>query len=401
MVKVLAENSSHFKTLQEITQSISSDCPLDVLYQRIVEAVVRVTTADACLMYLLDTQGENLVLVASKNPLPPSCRSIKLKLGEGITGWVGKEKKPLALAERAYEDSRFKLYSCLPEDRYEAFLSVPMVTKNRLVGVINAQHKKPHEYGKEDVLLVWMVAGQVAGVVENARLLEQAKTRAAQLEALAEISSTVSSGKYLKEILDIVVSVTAKMMGSRICSVMLLDEKYKELTIKATQSLSAEYRNKANIPLGAGISGKVALTKKPLAVADVRKDTEYRFVEIAQKEGLCSLLSVPMLLKEKVVGVINCYTSKPHRFSQEEIGILQAIANQCAVAVGNASLAQRASSIEDQLESRKWVERAKGILMKKGGLSEDDAYHLLRKKSMDIRKPIKEVAQVIVLASAH
>ncbi len=276
---------------------------------------------------------------------------------------------------------------------------MPMVSKNRLVGVINAQHKKPHEYGKEDVLLVWMVAGQIAGVVENARLLEQAKTRATQLEALAEIGSTVSSGKYLKEILDIIVSVTAKMMGSRICSVMLVDEKHKELMIKATQSLSADYRNKANISLGSGISGKVALTKKPMVVADVRDDKEYCFQEIAQKEGLCSLLSVPMLIKEKVVGVVNCYPSKPHRFSDEEIEILQAIANQCAIAVENAALTQRASSIEEQLESRKWVERAKGILMKKGGLSEDEAYHLLRKKSMDIRKPIKEVAQVIVLAA--
>ncbi len=101
MVKVLAENSVHFKTLQEITQSISSDCPLDVPYQRIVEAVVRLTASDACLMYLLDSQGENLVLAASKNPLPPSCRCIKLKLGEGITGWVGKGEKPLAITQQA------------------------------------------------------------------------------------------------------------------------------------------------------------------------------------------------------------------------------------------------------------------------------------------------------------
>ena len=240
---------------------------------------------------------------------------------------------------------------------------------------------------------------QVADALENAGLREQAKLKTLQLDALSQVSSTVSSGKYLAEILDIVVSVTAKLMGTRICSVMLLDEKHNELVIKATQSLSDEYRNKPNIPLGTGISGNVALERKPRVVADVRKDTEFKFVEIAKKEGLCSLLSVPMLVKDNVVGVINCYTSKPHRFSEDETKVLQAIANQCAVAVENSALVQRASGIEEELQARKWVERAKGILMKQRGLSEEDAYKLLRKKSMDIRKPMKEVAQVIVLAS--
>ncbi len=398
MVKIFTKKNKSIKTLEAVTSSISSDLPMDVLYERIVDAVVRITQADACLLYQLHPDETHLELKASKNPIPPSCRSLTLELGEGITGWVAREKKPLAITQRAYEDKRFKLFTNLPEDRYEAFLSVPMVSKDRLIGVINAQHIAPRSHENEEVLLVWMVAQQVAGALENARLLQQAKVKASQLEALSQISSTVSSGMYLKEILDIIVSVTAKLMDSNICSVMLLDEKYKELTIQATQSLSEAYRNKMNIPLGVGISGKVALTKKPRIIGDVRKDAEYRFSDIAIKEGLCSLLSVPMLVKEKVVGVINCYTSKLHRFSEDQVKVLQAIANQCAVAVENAHLLERASLVEEELDARKWVERAKGILMRKQGLSEEDAYRLLRKKSMDIRKPMKEVAQVIVLA---
>ena len=177
MVKVLAENSGHFKAMQEITQSISSDCAMDVLCQRIVDAVVRVTAADACLMYLLDAAGGNLVLAASKNPLPPNSRSIRLKIGEGITGWVGREKKPLAIAERAYEDSRFKLFSSLPEDRYEAFLSVPIIFKGRTTSVINVQHKNPHKYSANTVKLITTIAKQVGGVIEHARLYEETKKK--------------------------------------------------------------------------------------------------------------------------------------------------------------------------------------------------------------------------------
>ncbi len=229
--------------------------------------------------------------------------------------------------------------------------------------------------------------------------VQQARDNSRQLDALAQISSSLSSGKYLREILDSIVGVTAQWLGSRICSVMLLDEKSQELVIKATQSLSETYRNKPNISVGMGISGNVALIKQPIIVEDVRKDKRFRFGGIAQKEGLCSLASIPMLIKDRLVGVINCYTAKPHVFQANEIKVLQAIANQCAVAVENAQLKEKALSAEEELDARKWVDRAKGILMKKGGLSEDEAYKLLRKKSMDIRKPMKEVAQVIVLAA--
>ncbi len=251
----------------------------------------------------------------------------------------------------------------------------------------------------EELSVLSQVKQSIGTDVPLKDFIQQAQDNSRQLDALAQISSSLSSGKYLREILDGIVGVTAQWLGSRICSVMLLDEKSQELVIKASQSLSESYRNKPNIPVGTGISGKVALSKQPIIVEDVRKDKRFRFAAIAQKEGLCSLASIPMLIKDKLVGVINCYTAKPHVFQASEIKVLQAIANQCAVAVENAQLREKALSAEEELDARKWVDRAKGILMKKGGLGEDEAYKLLRKKSMDIRRPMKEVAQVIVLAA--
>ncbi len=399
MPVAMVKKRNHIKILKDITRSLGEDPSLEALSSRIAESVAQLVSADACLLYLLEEDGEYLVLKSSNRGLPPNAQDVKLKLGEGITGWVARERKPLALPQHAYQDPRFKLFPDLPEDRYEAFLSVPMISKNSLVGVINVQHMRPHFHEEEEIMLVGLLAQQVAGAVESARLHGQAHTQSVQLEALSQISSAVSSGKYLGDMLSLVVSVTAKVMGSRICSVMLINEKYRELNIAATQSLSDAYRSKPNIPLGAGISGKAAAQKKPIAVADVRSDPEYRFGDIARKEGLCSLLSVPMLIKDRAVGVINCYTSQYHHFTGEEIKMLQSIANQCAVAVENNLLQEKADSMEEQLEARKWVDRAKGILMKKSGLSEEEAYNLLRKKSMDIRKPLKEIAQVIVIAA--
>jgi len=220
-----------------------------------------------------------------------------------------------------------------------------------------------------------------------------------QINALTKISKAIASDIYLEDILHLIVTLTAEMMGSNICSLMLIDEEKKELLIKATQSVSEEYNKKPPLKLGEGIAGKVAKENKPIAVKDVTKEKEYKHKDIAKKEGLCSLLCVPLAAKGKVIGVINCYTSTPHEFSETEINILTSVANQAAVAIENAELMVKSKVIQEELETRKRIERAKGILMRDEGLTEEQAYLKIRKYSMDNRKTMREVAEAIILAA--
>ena len=220
-----------------------------------------------------------------------------------------------------------------------------------------------------------------------------------QIKALTKISKAIASDIYLEDILRLIVTVTAEMMGSNICSLMLIDEKNKELVIRATQSISEEYNKKPPLKIGEGIAGKVAKENKPIAVKDVTKEKEYKHKDIAKKEGLCSLLCVPLAVKGKVIGVINCYTSTPHDFTETEINILTSVANQAAVAIENAEFMVKSKVIQEELEIRKRIERAKGILMKEEGLTEEEAYLKIRKYSMDNRKTMREVAEAIILAS--
>lgn len=194
-----------------------------------------------------------------------------------------------------------------------------------------------------------------------------------------------------------IVTVTAEVMGSKICSLMLLNRSGKELEIKATQSVSENYNKKPNIKLGEGIAGIVAKYGKPITVLDVRKDERYINREIAKKEKLCSLLSVPLIYKGSVMGVLNCYTAKPHRFNKNEINILMSIANQAAVVIENFRLVVESEVIKEELETRKVIEKAKGILMRKGSLTEEAAYNLIRKYSMDNRKSMREISEAIIL----
>ncbi|MBU2528793.1 GAF domain-containing protein [bacterium] len=403
MAEVKAQTIKNLKNelqiLHNTAQLISSSIEINDVLEQILELVTGLTKADSCLIYLYDKKNNELVLRASKKAHPEMLGKIKLKIGEGITGWVAKEKKPISISSGAYKDKRFKKFANLPEDKYEAFLSIPILSKNEVIGVLNAQNIRKRVYKSSIVELLFTVAKYMGSALVNSLVYGELKKKAEQIELLSEVSRTIVSNKYLEEILHLIVTMTAQVMGSKICSIMLVDEKKQELVIAATQSLSARYKNKPNIRIGQSVSGMVVEEKKAITVLNVVEEPGYMFPEIAGKEGIVSLLSVPMMIKDRVVGVINSYTAKAHRFSAEEISILQAIANQSAAAIESTRLNQDILAAKESLLERKIIERAKGILMKKNNISEEAAYKMMRQKSMDMRKSMKEISQALILAS--
>lgn len=217
-------------------------------------------------------------------------------------------------------------------------------------------------------------------------------------DLLYEVSRAITSNRYVEEILLLVVGMTADLMGSKICSLMLLDEEKQELVIKATQSLSEHYRTKPPIKVGESVVGRVVQKKVPIAVRNVAVESGYKYPEIAKEEGLCSLISVPMMIKNRVIGVLNCYTTTEHEFGEEEIQLLVGVANQAAVAIENTHLLADKILAVEALEARKRIERAKGILMKRHSIGEGEAYRMLQKRSMDKSHSLKEIAEAIILS---
>lgn len=397
--QALREKTREADVLHRISESISSTLDLEAVLRHIVEVVVEVTKADACLLYLLSESREELILRASKNPHPKLIGRITIGLGEGITGWVARERTRVVIPSNASDDPRFKFFHNLPEDRYQAFVSVPILAKKEVVGVINVQHKRPRQYRSDELALLSTIATQVGGAIENARLYTEMRRKALQLDTLSQVSETLASNRLIEDVLQLIVTMTAQMMNSKICSLMLLDPPSGELRIMATQSLSELYRRKSNLKVGQSISGRAVQERRPVIVLDVTRERDYMYPEIARKEGLCSLLSVPMLIRDRAIGVINSYTSIPHVFSSEEIKVLQAIANQAAIAIENTKLVEKSFEMQEALEVRKLVERAKGLLMQAKGITEEQALRLIQRQSMDTRKSMREVAEAVILAS--
>jgi signal transduction protein with GAF and PtsI domain len=394
----LKQKDQEIALLHEIARIVNSTVALEDLLKKLCDMIVRQMDADACLIYLFEENKDELVLRGSHQPHPQQLGRVKLKVGEGVTGWVAEKRKPVAIAKQASEDPRFKPFGKLQEDQYEAFLSVPVTLKNELIGVLNVHHKKAHAHSPAEVQLAEHISEEIAGAIDHARIIQEAQQKSRAIQTLAKMSQTITQGAYLQEILQLIVTMTAEMMGSKICSLMLLDEKGKELRIAATQSLSEEYRSKPPLQMKGSVSGRALTEKRAIIVSDVTADPQYAYPDIAKKENLRSVLVVPMLLKEKAVGVLNCYTSDVHDFSSEEIDLVQAVANQAAVAIEHTRAMEQAVAAQEALETRKLVERAKGILMRQQGFTEDAAFRLIQRQAMDRRTSMKEVAEALILS---
>jgi signal transduction protein with GAF and PtsI domain len=226
------------------------------------------------------------------------------------------------------------------------------------------------------------------------------KTYDSYIKALNDISRAITSDLFLADILKLIVLVTAKVMDVEICSLWLVDEEEKDPKIRlaATQALDPEYVKDRALNLHEGVVGFVVSTNKMLFLENVLDDPRFKEKEMAANLGLVSMLGAPLCIKEnQVIGVLNCFTKHRHIFTDAQIALVSSVANQASLAISNARLIVRAQVIEEELKTRKKIERAKEILMVQKNLTGDMAFRWLQKKSMDTRKTMREIAEAIIL----
>jgi GAF domain-containing protein len=219
-----------------------------------------------------------------------------------------------------------------------------------------------------------------------------------ELNLLHRISQVLGFDLGLSDVLQVIVSVTADLTESKIVSILLFDEQSRSLSIAATQSLSASYRDKPSVAVDKSVSGKAILTKNPQVIVNVQEEETFGFREVAKQEGIIGMLSVPMLIRGQAIGVINSYSATPRVYSEDDIKMLSLVASQAAIAIENARLQAATAAFQEDLEVRKLVSRAKALLVKKRGLDEPAAHRYIQKESMNRRKPMREIAEAILLS---
>ena len=221
------------------------------------------------------------------------------------------------------------------------------------------------------------------------------------VKALMDISQAITSDLFLEDLFKLIVMVTAKVTGAEICSLWLVDENANPplIRLKATQSFDPEYVKDRALLLHEGVVGYVLSTQRPYLIADVKNNDKFKEKEMASSLGLVSMASIPLQKKEgKIIGVLNCFTCQPHDFSETDINMLSAVANQAALAIHNTELIIKTRVIERELQERKQIERGKEILMDRRRMSGDEAYRWIQKRSMDTRKSMLAIAEALILS---
>lgn len=176
----LERTEQQLRLFQKVSRLMVRDLSLHEVLQSITGLVVDFMQCDSCLIYLLD--GNELVLCSTNHPNPDPVGKIRLRMGEGLTGWVAKERRFVAIAKQAYLDPRFKHFASLKEDTFEAFLSAPVIVRNRVVGVMNVQHRQPHAYSGEEMEALTTLGEQVGCLLVLSGMTPDAVERACHVD---------------------------------------------------------------------------------------------------------------------------------------------------------------------------------------------------------------------------
>ena len=346
--EALDARASETAALRRISEATGQVVTTDDILPLIAEVALEVTGTESALVYLFNEAHDTLVLrAATDEPIKPLIGKLRLKMGEGITGWVAREKKHVALASEAWSDERFKFLPDLNEDRYQSILSVPLIWRGECIGVVNVRTQAPHDYTKTQVQLLSAIASQVAGSIHASRKVRNAEKSATHLSTVAEVSRTITSNLYLEEILQLAVAATAQTLNFKIVALRLVDEEKQQLIIKAVHATSKDYARRPPLHIGEGLAGKAVETGKVVTVLDVKKSPDYKFGDIAREQNLTSLACVPLKVRDRVIGVLNCYTDRPHEFTQDELAVLSTLGNQVAVAIENAKLMVKGALLQE------------------------------------------------------
>jgi len=332
--------------LREIAQALSTAWDLDTTLDLIARKTTEVMHVDSCTIYLLDPDAQTLRLRATTGLAQRSLGRATLNVGEGMTGHAVRRNRPV-YASKAHDEPHVTWVDDTDEIAFQSLAAVPLAIEAEAIGALNVQTITAHEYSDEEIQILSLIADLAAGALAKARLYDSQRRQIEELRALAEISEVVTSPQYLSDILDVVTGMAAKVMNAAVCSIFLLDETGQYLALRSAKRATNPYRHRPPLSIGEGVIGQVATSGQSLYIADVRVDPRYVGKALARSEGLVSLLSVPLSVRQRVIGVFNCYTSQEHHFSDEQQALFLTLANQTALAIENAQLVTNAAMVRE------------------------------------------------------
>lgn len=331
------------QVMQEVQRVSSGNFSIQEMLELFMDVTLRTTNTDAGSILILDAETNELTFEVVRGPKSEGLKNLRVKLGEGIAGWVAKAGQSV-LSEDVSKDHRFtgviaKQIKVTPH----SILCVPLKGKGRILGVlevITRNMKKPFAY--EDLSAMDSLALQIGMVMENASLFSQHNEEIRRLEALSSASGVVNSSLDLKVLLKLLMELAAKTLHAEASAILMVDEQSGDLIFEVATGEKSDQMKEIRVPKGHGIAGAVAESGKPLLIPDASKDERF-FKKADEKTSFVTrnMIAVPLIARGKCIGVMEVLNRLGgHTFSTEDMELLQALGHQSAIALQNAQLFQ-------------------------------------------------------------
>jgi signal transduction protein with GAF and PtsI domain len=329
-----------------MARALSAAWDLDSTLDLIARKTTEVMHVDSCSIYLLEPGGEWLRLQASTGLAKRAVGRATLRVGEGMTGYAVQRNQPV-FATDAPNDPHFKWVDEAEESSFHSLMAVPLTIEAQVIGAMNVQTRLRYPFGPDDVEVLALIGDLAAGALAKAQLYDKQRQQIAEMRAVAQVSEVITSPQYLDDMLDVVTEMAAQVMDTAVCSIFLLDETGAYLEMRSARRNNHSYQFRPPLPVNQGVIGQVVASGAPIYVADVRSDERYLGHELARQEGLVSLLSVPLSVRDRVIGVLNAYTRQTRVFTAEQQSLLTTLANQTALAIENARLVTNTAVVRE------------------------------------------------------
>src|SRR5215470_4796693 len=327
--------------LIEVADVLNTTLELDTLLQRVAEVVKRVIDYEIFSILLLNERAQELRFRFQIGHLPEVADRIRVKVGEGVTGRAAKERRAVLVDDVTKETQYIE---AVPRVRSE--LAVPLITKNKVIGVIDLEAREPSYFKEEHARLLGLIASRIAVSIENARLYTRIARQANTLALLTEISRELTSILNVDQLLKRVGDLLLKIIDYQMFSILLLDDAKQKLVHRFSVRFKENVQLKHDIPLGHGLVGAAALEKRAILVPDVSRDHRYIKVNAETRSELC----VPLIYKDNVIGVLDLEHTRRGYFHEDHVRAVSTLAAQIAIAIENATLYERLAREEQRME---------------------------------------------------
>src|SRR5437773_9357818 len=289
------------KLLYQVSNVIHSTLEPHKALQLIVDEAVQLMRASSGSVALLNPTTGFLEIEAARG-LPLAASKLKLKLGEGVTGWVARAGKPARVGDVSKDP-----HYVMVRRNVRSELAVPLEVNGVVRGVLNVDSDRLNAFSAENQELLQELGAQAAKVIHNTWLYEQLRLKARLFESLVNVGQTINSTLNLDDALKIITREACQLMTGKMSSVLLLDDSREWLDLRASCGAGEAYLNKPRLSVAESLLGIVLRRKKPIQIENVQTSSRYQNVEIARREGLISLLSVPLVFGGQAIGALSVY----------------------------------------------------------------------------------------------